>query len=87
MTNDLSLAFSSAVRAEMGRRRMTQRELSERAGFRSHNYLATRLRDERSFTLDDVTAIAGALGCRWSALLQDGPSTAQSPPQAESGTG
>lgn len=42
--------------------RLTIRRLAAEAGFKSHNYLAIRLRDEKPFTLDDVDRICGHFG-------------------------
>lgn len=46
----------------MAAERITGRDLAQRAGFRSHNYLAVRLRDEKPFTLDDIERICTAFG-------------------------
>lgn len=54
----LSKRASRNIRAELGGRRITQRQLAAGAGFASHNYVSTRLRDEKPFTLDDIERIA-----------------------------
>lgn len=50
-------AVSAEVRATMAAQRVSGRVLALAAGFRSHNYLAMRLRDDAPFTLDDIDAI------------------------------
>lgn len=50
-------AISAEVRAVMAARRITGRTLAKDAGFASNNYLAIRLRDEKPFTLDDLSLI------------------------------
>lgn len=55
-------AVSAEVRSAMAARRLSVREVAHQAGFKSHNYLAIRLRDERPLTLDDVELICEYLG-------------------------
>jgi transcriptional regulator with XRE-family HTH domain len=57
----LARAFSGHVRMVMARDRVTAKELAAKAGV-SRSYLGKRLRDEVSFTLNDVEAISLALG-------------------------
>lgn len=45
----------------MAERRMTAQALAEAAGL-SRSYLGKRLRDESSFTVNDIEAICDALG-------------------------
>lgn len=59
---NLSKRASANIRAELGARRMTQRALADGAGFASHNYVSIRLRDEKSFTIDDIERIGAFLG-------------------------
>lgn len=54
-------AISSEIRAAMGRRRLSGAQLAPMAGV-SANYLAKRLRDDVSFTANDIEAICAALG-------------------------
>ncbi|KRB73047.1 hypothetical protein ASE01_19930 [Nocardioides sp. Root190] len=54
-------SVSAEIRAVMAARRITGRELALAAGFKSHNYLAIRLRDEKAFTLDDIELICAYL--------------------------
>lgn len=54
-------AVSAEIRAVLAARRLTLRELAIGAGFKSHNYIAIRLRDEKPFTLDDVERIVAFL--------------------------
>lgn len=54
-------AVSAEVRAVLAARRMNLRELAKGAGFKSHNYVAIRLRDEKPFTLDDIERIVAFL--------------------------
>lgn len=42
----------------MSARRVGLRDVAALAGFKSHNYLAIRLRDEKPFTLDDVDLLS-----------------------------
>lgn len=60
-----SSAFARAVSAEirgiMGTRRWSLRDVATKAGFKSHNYLAIRLRDEKALTLDDVERLCAFL--------------------------
>ena len=59
----LARAFSGHVRMVMARDRVTAQELAEKTGL-SRSYLGKRLRDEVSFTLNDVEAISSALGLK-----------------------
>lgn len=56
----LAKAVSAVFRARMGAKRRSGKWLAEQVGA-SQNYVAKRLRDEASFTLDDVAAISAAL--------------------------
>jgi len=56
----LARAVSAQVRALMAERRMTAQALAEAAGL-SRSYLGKRLRDESSFTVNDIEAICTAL--------------------------
>lgn len=51
-------AVAAEIRGVMAARRLTLRDVAKGAGFKSHNYLATRLRDEKPLTLDDVDRVA-----------------------------
>lgn len=57
----LARAVSAQVRALMAERRMTAKTLADAAGL-SRSYLGKRLRDESSFTVNDIEAICDALG-------------------------
>jgi transcriptional regulator with XRE-family HTH domain len=48
--------ISAEIRARMAARRISGKQLAALAGM-SQNYLATRLRDEKPFTLDDVETL------------------------------
>lgn len=50
--------LSAEVRARLAAQRVSQRELAERGGWASHNYVAMRLRDEKPFTIDDLERLA-----------------------------
>lgn len=56
----LARAVSEEIRVMMARRRITAKELSERAGM-SANYLGKRLRDAAAFDSNDIEAICAAL--------------------------
>ena len=56
----LQRCVSAAFRAEIAAQRSSGKELASKVG-RSQNYVATRLRDEKPFTLDDVEAICDEL--------------------------
>lgn len=51
---------SAHVRAQLGAQRMSGNTLATRIG-KSQNYVATRLRDELPFTLDDIEEIVAVL--------------------------
>jgi transcriptional regulator with XRE-family HTH domain len=55
-----ALAQAAEVRAVLGRKQMTMRELSDRAGL-STSYLSKRLRGDAPMTLNDLDAICKAL--------------------------
>lgn len=57
----LARAVSEEVRVAMTRRRITAKQLAERAGM-SANYLGKRLRDEAPLNSNDIEAICEALG-------------------------
>lgn len=68
MANDkelgsLARAAVREIRAHMARQQppMTGRDLAERTGF-SQNYVARRLREDISLSLNDMEAICNALG-------------------------
>ena len=53
-------AISEEVRAHMARPRISASQLAKMSGL-SRNYLGKRLRDETSFTANDIEAICKAL--------------------------
>ena len=53
-------AWSEAIRAHMGRQRLSGKALAAKHGV-SQNYLATRLRDEAPFNINDLEQLAAAL--------------------------
>jgi len=57
----LARAVSAEVRAAMGRHRISGMQLAERTKV-SQNYIASRLRDESPFTVNDIENICKALG-------------------------
>jgi hypothetical protein len=59
----LARSFSGHVRMVMARDRITAQALAEASGL-SRSYLGKRLRDEVSFTLNDVQTISEALGLK-----------------------
>lgn len=59
----LSRAVTAEIRAQMGAQRISGNQLAKLAGM-SQNYLATRLRDEKPFDLDDIEKIAHFLDDR-----------------------
>ena len=56
----LARAVSAEVRAAMGRHRISGAQLAALLGV-SQNYIATRLRDESPFTINDIENICIAL--------------------------
>ena len=56
----LARAVAAEIRSRMAAQRVSGKRLAERVGM-SQNYFATRLRDEKPFTLDDIAAIAREL--------------------------
>jgi|SRR5690625_1240797 len=60
-TTAFAQAVAAEVRAELAAQRISGSELAKRVGL-SQNYIATRLRDEKPFTLDDIEMIRSALG-------------------------
>lgn len=64
----LSRAVSAEVRQAMARQRVSGAELARKAG-RSPSYISKRLRDEASFTSNDVEDIVQALGVDLMALV------------------
>ena len=56
----LSRACSAEIRQAMARQRMTGAELARATG-RSQSYMSKRLRDEASFTTNDIEDIVAAL--------------------------
>ncbi|MBG0741799.1 helix-turn-helix transcriptional regulator [Paeniglutamicibacter antarcticus] len=65
----LAEAFSSEIRAELGRQKMTGLTLAGKVGM-SQNYIAKRLRDELPFTLTDIAIICDSLGKPFSEISQ-----------------
>ena len=57
----LSRAVSAEIRQAMARHRVSGAELARMTG-RSQSYISKRLRDESSFTTNDVEDICAALG-------------------------
>ena len=57
----LSRAVSAEIRQAMARQRISGTELARMTG-RSQGYISKRLRDESSFTTNDVADIVEALG-------------------------
>lgn len=57
----LSRTATEEIRAEMARQRISQHTLAEQLGW-TQGYLSRRLTGEVSLSLDDVDAIAAALG-------------------------
>lgn len=64
----LARAVAAEIRASMGRRRVSGNQLAELTGI-SKNYIAKRLRDEASFTLNDVERICEALNESFTQLI------------------
>lgn len=58
---DFARAVSGEIRALIGRHQTSGRSVAERAKL-GNNYFHIRLRDEKSFTLDDVAKIAPVFG-------------------------
>ncbi len=63
-------AFSEAIRLHMEQQGVSGKSLAAMIGL-SQNYVATRLRDEKAFTVNDVEAIAAALGIPILDLIRD----------------
>jgi transcriptional regulator with XRE-family HTH domain len=57
----LARAVAAEIRAAMGRHRVSGNQLAAMTGI-SQNYIAKRLRDEASFTVNDIERICDALG-------------------------
>lgn len=64
---DYARAVSAEVRSQMGKKRISQVKLAQKANL-SQNYLSKRLRDEFPFTLTDIENIAAALGLSFAEL-------------------
>ncbi|MEU6582788.1 helix-turn-helix transcriptional regulator [Nocardia sp. NPDC046763] len=62
-------AVSREIRAELGRRSMSQNELARAAGL-GPTYLNERLRDDRPLNVNDLEAIGRVLGWSMVALLR-----------------
>lgn len=58
----LRLAFGQEVRARLHAAHMTIEELAEAAGLH-HNYVGSVERGERNIALENIVALARALGC------------------------
>ena len=56
----LARAVAAEIRAAMGRHRVSGNQLATMTGI-SQNYIAKRLRDEASFTVNDIERICNAL--------------------------
>lgn len=61
MSEDLAQAVAAEVRRLLDERRWTGRELARRTGL-AHNTLAVKVRGERPLDVNEVDAIAAALG-------------------------
>lgn len=70
MTTGLSDTVAANVRAEMARRKISQRALADKIGI-SHASIYRRLRGELAFDVDELGAIADALGIDVRALLPE----------------
>lgn len=70
MTTGLSDIVAANVRAEMARRKISQRALADKIGI-SHASIYRRLRGELAFDVDELGAIADALGIDVRALLPE----------------
>ena len=57
----LGRCVAAEIRSQMAARRISGKQLADLIGV-SQNYLATRLRDEKPLSLDDVWSIAEVLG-------------------------
>jgi len=68
---DATNTAATAIRAEMGRQRISGIQLAAACGI-SQNYLAKRLRGDASLTFNDVEAIATALKIKPTAILAPG---------------
>ena len=64
----LSRAVSAEIRLAMARKRVSGAELARKTE-RSQSYISKRLRDEASFTSNDVEDIVNALGVDLLALV------------------
>lgn len=51
-------AIAAEVRAQLAARQLTYRDLVDKAGLSSTNYVSIRLRDVKPFDLDDIDKIA-----------------------------
>lgn len=56
----LARCLSAELRGLIAKWRWNQRQFAKGAGWRTHNYVAKRLRDEAPFTLDDYERICEA---------------------------
>jgi transcriptional regulator with XRE-family HTH domain len=63
-------AFSEAIRLHMEEQGVSGKSLAAMIGL-SQNYVASRLRDERAFTVNDIEAISAALGIPILDLVRD----------------
>lgn len=85
----LNKLVASEIRAWLGRRQLTGRQLAAKLGA-SQTWTATRLRGEQEITLTDLERIAAALGVEVATLLpaparKDGSHMAYSPASVAEG--
>jgi transcriptional regulator with XRE-family HTH domain len=78
-TTSLNELVASEIRAWLGRRRLTGRQLAAKIGA-SQTWTATRLRGEQEITLNDLERIADALDVEIAALLPSTVNKTYSPP-------
>ena len=67
----LRVEFGKKVRTRRGELGLTQEELAERAGLH-HTYVGSVERGERNIALENIVALAKALGCSSKDLMPDG---------------
>jgi len=75
MPDSFSNTVGATVRAEMARRRVTQRQIAEALGL-SQTQISRRLAGEVAFNVDELAVVADFLGVAISTLVVSAPASA-----------
>ncbi|EOM75552.1 XRE family transcriptional regulator [Rhodococcus rhodnii] len=70
MTNSIRAALAAVIRTERGRHAITQTQIAYRSGF-SRSTIRRIERGERAVTVDQLVAIADAIGVKPAELLEE----------------